>query len=494
MSRKQLLILWILTLVAGLIVFKTKNNKDDKVTVSTNLEIGAETLGDIDLGKVTEVAVTAGEDTSTAILKDNRWFISEEGNFPVNLQTLSGIFDDLQKAKVIQAVSVEEEYFDRFHLDPEDEKTDNRPKTITLKNGEDTLITYYVGKRNETKGGRGSGSGRYIRLSNDDSGVYVIKEGFDNLQAKSEDWITKSLTLLDSPIKVEVKAKEGAAYESWTVSRPTAVDDFTLEDGTAGWETNSTETAALKNFFTQVNFSDLLNEQEVKDLVNEADQREVNITDSSGAKYVFTITPEKVVQPEKKPDDKSPPAKVEPANFVVTFKILSGPTEPEKPSADADTQKIAEYEARVANRNNLIKNIELQKTLEGRNFKIAATHIKAINKRKKQLEKAKKVTVTTEPVQVPAPGPVKDTPNPFTNSPPIPGSTPSPKNTPENIKPARKRIEAVTPPIAIPPRPTDKEKKEVKPAETTEKKVAPKKVDTPKIEEAPIKEEPKKNE
>ena len=150
-------------------------------------------------------------------------------------------------------------------------------------------------------------------MSNDDSGVYVIKEGFDNLPGLSpEDWITKSLTLLDSPIKVEVKSKEGASYESWTVSRPTAVDDFTLEDGTAGWETNSTETMALKNFFTlRVNFTDLLNEQEVKDLVNENDQREVNITDSSGAKYLFTITPEKAEQPEKKPADKAPPAKVE---------------------------------------------------------------------------------------------------------------------------------------------------------------------------------------
>ena len=89
MSRKQLLILWILTLVAGLIVFKTKNDKDDKITVSTKLEIGAETLGDIDLGKITEVAVTAGDDTTSAVLKENRWFVSEEGNFPVNLQTLS---------------------------------------------------------------------------------------------------------------------------------------------------------------------------------------------------------------------------------------------------------------------------------------------------------------------------------------------------------------------------------------------------------------------
>jgi hypothetical protein len=470
MSRKQLLILWILTLVAGLIVFKTKNDKDDKITVSTKLEIGAETLGDIDLGKITEVAVTAGDDTTTAVLKENRWFVSEEGNFPVNLQTLSGIFDDLQKARVIQATSIEKDYYDRFHLDPEDEKTDNRPKTITLKSGEDTLITYYIGKRNETKGGRGSGSGRYIRLSNDDSGVYVIKEGFDNLQAKPEDWITKSLTLLDSPIKVEVKAKEGASYESWTVSRPTAVDDFTLEDGTAGWETNSTEAMALKNFFTQVNFTDLLNEQEVKDLVNENDQREVNITDSSGAKYLFTITPEKVEQPEKKPDDKAPPAKVEPSSFVVSFKILSGPTEPKKPAADATVQQQAEYQARVANRDKLIRNMELQKTLEGRNFKIAATHIKAINKRKQELEKAKKVSVTTKPVKVPTPGPVTDTPSPFINPPPIPGSTPAPKNG----KPPRKRIEAVTPPIAIPPRPGNKEK-EVKPAETTEKKDAAKK-------------------
>ncbi|MDA7882568.1 DUF4340 domain-containing protein, partial [Akkermansiaceae bacterium] len=380
MSRKQLLILWILTLVAGLIVFNTKKGAEDQIKISTKLAPGDETLGDISLEKITEVSVSSGEDTTTVVLKDNRWFVSEEGNFPVNLQTLSGIFDDLQKAKVVQGVSVEEEYFDRFHLDSDDEKTANRPKTITLKSGEETLTTYFIGKRNETKGGQGGNSGRYIRMSHDDSGVYVIKEGFSNLQAKPGDWITKSLTLLDSPIKIEVSAKEGASYESWTVSRPTAVDDFTLEDGTSGWETKTTETAALKRFFTQVNFSDLLNEQEVKDLTNENDQREVTVTDSSGARYLFTVTPEKVIQPEKKPEDKALPAKVEPSFFVVSFKILNGPTEPKKPAADATTQQQAEYQARLANREKLAKNIALQKTLEGRNFKIAATHIKAINK------------------------------------------------------------------------------------------------------------------
>ena len=155
---------------------------------------------------------------------------------------------------------------------------------------------------------------------------------------------------------------------------------------------------------------------------------------------------------------------------MVSFKILNGPTELKKPAADATDQEQAEYEARVANRDKLVKNMELQKTLEGRNFKIAATHIKAINKRKQQLEKAKKVSVTTDPVKVPTPGPVTDTPSPLVNPPPTPGSTPAP----EDAKPPRKRIEAVTPPIAIPPRSGNKEK-EIKPAETAEKDDAAKK-------------------
>ena len=111
--------------------------------------------------------------------------------------------------------------------------------------------------------------------------------------------------------------------------------------------------------------------------------------------------------------------------------------------------------------------VSVQK-MEMRNIKCSKNLVKKAND--EQLEKAKKVSVTTDPVKVPTPGPVTDTPSPLVNPPPTPGSTPAP----EDAKPPRKRIEAVTPPIAIPPRSGNKEK-EIKPAETAEKDDAAKK-------------------
>ena len=229
MSRLHLLILWILTLVAGYVAVSTKKGKDDKIKVATTLAPGADTLEEGTLEKTTSVIVSSEDDSTTIVAKENRWFVSEEGDFPVNLQNLANVFDALQSAKVVQAVAVDDEYYDRFHLDPEDEKKENRPKTITLKSGDETITTFYVGKRNETKGGNGSGTGRYVRMSHDDSGVYVISEkekGFSNLETKSENWITKSLTLLDSRLRSRLRPKKEPhlshgpfhAKARWTIS------------------------------------------------------------------------------------------------------------------------------------------------------------------------------------------------------------------------------------------------------------------------------------
>jgi hypothetical protein len=301
-----------------------------------------------------------------------------------------------------------------------------------MKEGEDD-IELFLGKSRESTGGSGGGAGRFVRLGNDDTGVYVTQQAFSALASDPATWIVKTLSLVEEgALKVDVSAPGDDTIKPWSVSRKSTVEDLLLTDLTEDEETKINETNQLKNLFTSTTFSELLNAEEAKEKSAETGTREVRITDSSGSVFLFTLTPEKVEVPEDAPKDQ--PAATEPANYILSFKVINGPTRPEAPAEDASLQDKANFEARLENMGDIAISVENnKKTYEGRFLLVNKASVTALLKNRADLVQVKKkekpkTVVTTPPVAVPTPG-----------------------GPPPGI--ARPMIRAVTPPVAVPPAP-----------------------------------------
>ena len=436
MSRLQLLILWILAIVSGIIFFNSKHVPDSN-TSETKLEVGDALVANSLVNTLDGLKISSGDKTTTLKKIENRWSVVEKGNFPADINQVSRLISNLSETKVAQGVPASSEYYDRFDLDPAASETEKKPESITLmKEGEED-VELFLGKSRESTGGGGGSAGRFVRLANDDSGVYVTQQSFSALASDPDNWIVKTLSLVEEgAIKVEVSAPGDENFKPWSVSRKSAIDNLLLDDLTEDEETKINDTSPLKSLFTSTTFSQLLSAEEAKEKSADKGTREVRITDSSGSVFLFTLTPEKVEVPEDAPKDQS--AATEPANYILSFKVVNGPTRPEAPAEDASLQDKANFEARLENMGDIKISVENnKKTYEGLFLLVNKASVTALLKNRTDLvqvkkKEAPKTTVTTPPVAVPKP------------SGPPPGIA-RPMDKP--------KIEAVTPPVAVPPAP-----------------------------------------
>lgn len=452
MTRIHLLILWVLSLVAGAILFSVKGSKHQATEESTMLAQGDTVLTADQLRTSSGLRVRKGDKTSSLILNEKGWVVSEQKDFPANIETLSAAFDTLRKLKITQGLPAGPEAWERFGLDENAEKEADKPRILSVlaENGSDAL-TIYIGKQRESNTGAQGPGGRFIRLSSDDSTIYVVEESFDQISAASDSWINKQLPKVDAPLSVSVKRESG---DSWTVSRKTAVGDMILEDLDEGNETIVAQTAPLKTIFSANSFTEILTEDEVHRRKAVGEGREVTIVTASGITYLFSLIPELKEEAEKKDDDDQT-VKPDSRNYIVSMKMTSGPKPPEKPKEDATQAEKAGYHALVSNMKNIERQYAKDKKLEGRYFLVPNFVVNALTKQKSELQQKiiAKPEATSPPVSSenqPAKPPLA--PN-F-----IPGGPNNPQ--PANGKQPRKRIEAVTPPIAIPQIPKKEEGKE----------------------------------
>ncbi|MEN8693315.1 MAG: DUF4340 domain-containing protein [Akkermansiaceae bacterium] len=452
MTRIHLLILWVLSLVAGAILFSVKGSKHQATEESTMLAQGDSVLTADQLRTSSGLRVRKGDETSSLILNEKGWVVSEQKDFPANIETLSAAFDTLRKLKITQGLPAGPEAWERFGLDENAEKQADKPRILSVlaENGSDAL-TIYIGKQRESNTGAQGPGGRFIRLSSDDSTIYVVEESFDQISAASDAWINKQLPKVDAPLSVSVKRESG---DSWTVSRKTAVGDMILEDLDEGNETIVAQTAPLKTIFSANSFTEILTEDEVHRRKAVGEGREVTIVTASGITYLFSLIPELKEEAEKKDDDDQT-VKPDSRNYIVSMKMTSGPKPPEKPKEDATQAEKAGYHALVSNMKNIERQYAKDKKLEGRYFLVPNFVINALTKQKSELQQKviAKPEATSPPVSSenqPAKPPLA--PNFIPGGP----NNPQPANGPQ----PRKRIEAVTPPIAIPQIPKKEEAKE----------------------------------
>ena len=460
MSRIHLLILWVLALVAGIIVISTKGKNREALSAETSLKQGDSPVTSDDLRGYAGLKFTDSKNTSTLVKKEDAWVVAEENDYPVNLQTLGSAFDIVRELKILQGLPAEPKHWDRFGLNLEAEDEADRPRQLSLLDPEGKVAkTIFIGKARESSGGqRGNTAGRFVRFSSDDSGVYIVQQDFSQLKAEPTSWISKVLPGIEGILSIAMKP-DNELLPPWTVSRPTAVGDFTLEDLVEGLETNTTAVEPLKNLFASSAFTELLSPEEVAKRAVVEDAREITIKTASGISYLFTIIPERKDAPQEEPADDQA-QKTDDRNYIVSFKLLTGPADPAKPADDASDADKAGYQALVANQRITEARYQEHKAFQGRHYLVNNFVVNPLLKNRHKMHKTKakpKPAVTTPPIQIPLQGEGATSParRPAQLPPGFPGGANSKTAPPEGEKAPRKRITAVTKPIAI-PRPDDK--------------------------------------
>jgi hypothetical protein len=452
MSRFHLLILWVLTLIAGIIFFNAKGSRKESTQTKTLLAQGDEVVPRDLIRTASGLRLSQGEEKTTITINENSWGVAEQDDFSANLSNLSSTFDTLRKLKITQGLAAPSEAWDRFGLNPDAERKEDRPKEIAiLAEDGSAAVTIFVGKSREGSGPAAQSGGRFIRLSGDDQSIYVVDESFSSIPTASDSWISKKLPVPEAVLKVRVKPAEG---ESWTTSRETAIGDMLLEGLPEDQETVMTQTASLKNIFNNSTFMELLSNEDVEKRGAKDETRLVTIETASGITYDYTLIPEKKEDGTVEKNEDTPEAQ-DNRNYIVRIKLTSGPKTPKKPADDADEATKAGYQALLANMKSAEKTFNKhKKSFENRHFLVANFTVSGLLKEKSQLfqKKQPKAEVASPPVTAPSPASPPASPPKAPNF--IPGG-PSGGGTP-GANPARKRIEAVTPPIAIPQAPKKK--------------------------------------
>ena len=210
MNRKQFLILVAVLVVlggAGLALFW----QDIATYRASGARIGAKLLPALKMAEVEQVHLKDAQDEVTLVNKGGRWVVQGRGDYPANVQEISGLMVKLVDLKVTQSETVGASLFPRVDL--------VAPGKSTAKEGVGTLVEFtdksgralaslILGKKvlkkdplNPLPNARdGVPAGRYIRISGSEDRVVVVSDPLNAAEAKPGRWLAKDF------FKVELEA------------------------------------------------------------------------------------------------------------------------------------------------------------------------------------------------------------------------------------------------------------------------------------------------
>jgi len=320
-------------------------------------------------------------------------------------------------------------------MDESAAKAEDRGLTATFKDATGKeLARVSLGKNIESGAdagpmGGGGAVGRYIRNHADESGFYAISEMFPSVSDEATRWLADDFF---SPEKIKSislshKSKDETA---WKLTRETEDAEFKLE-GAAGDEVlDNSATTPLKSLFSYARFSDVIPADKVAERANAEEKRSAVIETVEGFIYQLTITPAKAAAPA---EGGAAPATSEEVLLTVNVNAeLPKERKKEEGEKEEDTKsKDAAFAERIKT---LGEKLAKEKALEGRTFLVSKTTVDALLKERDQLI----TKAQPAPAAAAGQGSVQQLPGGIVATPPAQSA-------------ASKPIEAVTPPIAVPP-------------------------------------------
>jgi len=431
MNKRQVIILWAIAAALGIAVGVVKLTQKDTSKSATMRAAGQTLFESFPATDVAAVEIKGATGTVNLVRKDGKWTIAERDGYPANNTYVNDFIRTLSDLEITRGMEAGPSTAPRFGMDETATKSEMRGITATFKDASDKqLAKVSLGKNIESGadagplGGAGA-VGRYIRNHADESGFYAVNEMFPSVSDEVTRWLDDAFF---SPEKIKsiTLSKKGGSDTAWKITRETEDAEFKL-DGATGSETlDTTATTPLKSIFSYARFNDVIAAGKVAERANEGEKRSAVIETFEGFIYHLTITPAKPAEGSTatSPDD-----------VLLTVNVNAElPKERKKEENEKPEDAKAKDEAFASRLKALTEKLAKEKAFEGRAFLMAKTSVDALMKERDQL--------ITKAQPAPAAdankGSVQELPGGIIATPPLNSA-------------ASKLVEAVTPPIAVPP-------------------------------------------
>jgi Domain of unknown function (DUF4340) len=450
MNKRQIIILWIIALVLGAAVLIVKTNRKDPSKSHTDRTTGQTLFDSFPGAEIATVEVQGADSSVTLAKKDGKWTVAQRDGYPANTSNVNELIRTLTDLKITRAIEAGPSFAPRFGMDEAAANANERGLTATFKDasGKD-LAKVSFGKNIESKPDAGpmeaGAVGRYIRNHADTSGFYGSTEMFPSLSTEPSRWLDDAF-INPEKIKTITVSQPDKADPAWKVTREGEEAEFKLESAAADEVLDTTASSPLKTLFSYARFDDVVPADKLAGRAETAGKRAVTLETFEGFTYTITLTPAKAAAaaaPAAGTD--TPPA----GDKVLLAVDVSAelPKERKKEEGEKPEDAKTKDEAFTKRIKTLTEKLEKEKALAGRTFELPKTSVDALLK-----ERAQMVTKPTPPPSL-TPGGAA----PGAGVQQLPGGLVVPP--PPAAGPAKSLIEAVTPPIAVPPVDEQKDEK-----------------------------------
>lgn len=230
MAKRNLIITAVVLVFIAYAIQYFKNVKPEK---KDNL-IGKALISTELLELMDQISLSNGDESTTLAKTGNSWVVKNEAGFPVNMEKLIQLMEDINTYKVASVITRDSKKLAEFEVLYQSESEDKKGtgSEIILKSGDQELTKMVFGKNrssvaktNNTYGGSGS-DGTYIRIG-DKKVVYIIKDNV-LIDTEAKKWIRTDLFKIE---KDQVKKIEFEISEtSFSLTRENKDKDFEMPE------------------------------------------------------------------------------------------------------------------------------------------------------------------------------------------------------------------------------------------------------------------------
>lgn len=450
-------------------------NKKDDTSTATGGGVGAKVI-ELPINDIAGVAIQSASGSLSLVKKADVWTVEDRAGYPANFERVHGLLMKVWDLKTVQEVKVGASQFARLELS---EPLAGSGTKIEFKDKDGKALgAVLLGKKFMKEGGGGGGFGgpsefpvgRYI-MPVGGSRVSLVSETLDDIEAKPESWLNRDFFKVENVSSV---ALAGATdTQKWKISRESASADWKLEGAKPDEKIDGAKANPAATAFQNLTFTDVLAPDSKPEESGLDKPVVITIETFDGFTYVLKSGKEK---------DGNVPVTVQ---VGAKFATERAPGKDEKPEDktrldDQFKMKLKGFEEKLAT----------EKKFESRAYWVPKSTVDEVVKDRAAL-------FSENPPATP-PGNGAGSPQP---------GVPSSLAVPPTQLPIRKPIEAVTPPVSVPPMPKPKEGQQpptaapapaqAEPAKTpeatspaVEKKPEPVPAESPKAPEAPKPAEP----
>lgn len=418
MSKKSVIILWVIALVLGISVTTLKLRAPVSGKANTERSRGQTLLDSFPADQVANIQLKGYETSVTLSKKESGWVVAERGDYPANVSTINNLLRTIEQVKVNNAIEAGPTYGKRFGIDLTATSQEKHGTQLSFTNAaNENIATLFLGKDSD-------GGGRYIQNAADNTGIYVTSESFPTASVSAKDWLDTAFFSVEKIKSISMSSAGQPETIDWKLTRADENAEFTLDGAKPEEKLDTTITAPLKTILTGANFQDVASGTDVATIEKAADRRVATIETIDGFTYTITLVAKpavKVPDALAKPED-APPA-TEEDTYHLTVKIAANfPKERVKAADEKPEDAKSKDEAFQATQKTLQEKLQKEQALQTRVYEVAKYTVDALIKARADLLSKTPDATAANPAAA------------------TPGQSPAATSQP---------VQAVTPPVSI---------------------------------------------